>query len=115
MAERAEFKRMSIPQGINVPNGELVYRGHDFAPDPETTIVVNCAGRTRSIIGAQTLINAGLPNRVVALRGGTMGWRLAGLELDHDSDRSYSQLSHAARQEALVAPTTCGNIGALRG
>ena len=97
----AEFKRMSIPQGISVPNGELVYRVHDFAPDPETTVIVNCAGRTRSIIGAQTLINAGLPNRVVALRGGTMGWRLAGLELDHDSDRSYGQLSDAARREAL--------------
>ena len=97
----AEFKQMSIPQGISVPNGELVYHVHDFAPDPETTVVVNCAGRTRSIIGAQTLINAGLPNRVVALRGGTMGWRLAGLELDHNSDRSYSQLSHAARHEAL--------------
>ena len=42
-------------------------------------MVVNCAGRTRSIIGAQSLINAGLPNKVVALRNGTMGYTLAGL------------------------------------
>ena len=97
-----EFKRMSIPNGFNVPNAELVYRVHDFAPDPKTTIVVNCAGRTRSIIGAQTLINAGLPNRIVALRGGTMGWQLAGLKLDHNSERSYGQLSDVARQKALV-------------
>ena len=41
-------------------------------------MVVNCAGRTRSIIGAQSLINAGVPNKVVALRNGTMGWSLAG-------------------------------------
>ena len=97
----AEFNRMSIPQGFSVPNAELVYRVHDFAPDPDTTVVVNCAGRTRSIIGAQTLINAGLPNRVVALRGGTMGWRLAGFQLDNGSERTYGALSDAARRTAL--------------
>lgn len=74
-----EYSRISIPTGINVPGAELVLRARDLAPSPDTTIVVNCAGRTRSIIGAQSLINAGVPNRVVALRNGTMGWHLAGL------------------------------------
>ncbi len=74
-----EYSRISIPTGINVPGAELVLRVHDIAPSPDTTIVVNCAGRTRSIIGAQSLINAGVPNKVVALRNGTMGWHLAGL------------------------------------
>jgi rhodanese-related sulfurtransferase len=74
-----EYRRVSIPTGINVPGAELVLRVHDIAPAPDTTIVVNCAGRTRSIIGAQSLINAGVPNKVVALRNGTMGWHLAGL------------------------------------
>jgi rhodanese-related sulfurtransferase len=54
----------------------------DVAPSPDTLVVVNCAGRTRSIIGAQSLINAGVPNKVVALRNGTMGWTLAGLTCD---------------------------------
>jgi len=76
-----EFHRMSIPGGINVPGGELVYRVRALAPDPETLVVVNCAGRTRSIIGAQSLVHAGIPNPVVALENGTMGWQLAGLEL----------------------------------
>ena len=93
----AEYERMNIPGGISVPNGELVYRVHDFAPDAETTIVVNCAGRTRSIIGAQTLINAGLPNKIVALKGGTMGWTLSGLELENGATRRYEDLSNAAR------------------
>lgn len=75
-----EFSRVSIPTGINVPGAELVLRVHDIVPSPATTIVVNCAGRTRSIIGAQSLINAGVPNKVVALRNGTMGWHLAGLK-----------------------------------
>jgi rhodanese-related sulfurtransferase len=74
-----EYTRVSIPSGINVPGAELVLRVRDIAPSPDTTIVVNCAGRTRSIIGAQSLINAGVPNKVMALRNGTMGWHLAGL------------------------------------
>lgn len=74
-----EYTRVSIPTGINVPGAELVLRVHDIVPSPTTTIVVNCAGRTRSIIGAQSLINAGVPNKVMALRNGTMGWHLAGL------------------------------------
>src|SRR6202034_2917798 len=78
-----EYSRVSIPTGINVPGAELVLRAREIAPSPETMVVVNCAGRTRSIIGAQSLINAGLPNRVVALRNGTIGWTLAGLDLDH--------------------------------
>jgi rhodanese-related sulfurtransferase len=77
-----EYARISIPTGINVPGAELVLHVHDIAPSPDTLIVVNCAGRTRSIIGAQSLINAGVPNKVVALRNGTMGWHLAGLACD---------------------------------
>ena len=83
-----EFRRMNIPGGIDVPGAELVYRLHTLAPDPDTLVVVNCAGRTRSIIGAQSLINAGVPNRVVDLKDGTMGWLLAGLDLEHGQTRS---------------------------
>ena len=79
-----EFRVMSIPGGVCCPGVELVHRVGDAAPDADTTVVVNCAGRTRSIIGAQSLINAGIPNRVTALRNGTMGWHLAGYELAHD-------------------------------
>ncbi len=96
-----EFNRMSIPGAMSVPNAELVYRIHDIAPDPATTVVVNCAGRTRSIIGAQALINAGVPNKVVALKGGTMGWRLAGLTLNHGRAESFPELSAAGRARAL--------------
>jgi rhodanese-related sulfurtransferase len=73
-----EYQRVSIPTGIDVPGAELVLHIRDLAPSPDTIVVVNCAGRTRSIIGAQSLINAGVPNKVVALRNGTMGWSLAG-------------------------------------
>jgi rhodanese-related sulfurtransferase len=90
-----EFRVMSIPGGTCVPGGELVYRIGALAPDPETLVVVNCAGRTRSIMGAQSLINAGIPNRVVALRNGTMGWHLAGLALEHGQTRYLPEVSSA--------------------
>jgi rhodanese-related sulfurtransferase len=82
-----EYATMNIPGSISVPGAELVYRAGRAAPDPETTIVVNCAGRTRSIIGTQSLINAGVPNRVLALRNGTIGWTLAKQDLEHGADR----------------------------
>ncbi|WP_413729998.1 rhodanese-like domain-containing protein [Sodalis sp. RH22] len=78
-----EFYHFSLPGAHSLPNGELAYRIRELAPDPQTLVVVNCAGRTRSIIGAQTLINAGIPNPVVALKNGTMDWLLAGHQLEH--------------------------------
>ncbi|HLJ19266.1 MAG TPA: rhodanese-like domain-containing protein [Stellaceae bacterium] len=85
-----EYRAMNIPGGIDCPGAELLRFAHDVAPSPDTQIVVNCAGRTRSIIGAQSLINAGVPHKVVALRNGTMGWHLAGLELEHGASRRPS-------------------------
>ncbi|QQO19418.1 thiosulfate sulfurtransferase [Bradyrhizobium diazoefficiens] len=82
-----EYATMNIPGSVSVPGAELVLRAGQAAPDPETTIIVNCAGRTRSIIGTQSLINAGVPNKVRALRNGTIGWTLAQHTLDHSSDR----------------------------
>lgn len=77
-----EFQVMRIPGGCCCPNGELALRFDDTVTSAATTVVVNCAGRTRSIIGAQTLIDLGVPNPVVALKNGTQGWALAGLSLD---------------------------------
>ena len=82
-----EYATMNIPGSISVPGAELVLRAGRAAPDPETTIIVNCAGRTRSIIGTQSLINAGVANKVLALRNGTIGWTLAGQDLEHGADR----------------------------
>jgi len=88
-----EYQRVSIPTAVNVPGAELVLRIRDLAPSPQTMVVVNCAGRTRSIIGAQSLINAGVPNKVVALRNGTMGWTLAGFDCDSGKGRRASDVS----------------------
>ncbi|MGQ0654415.1 MAG: rhodanese-like domain-containing protein [Betaproteobacteria bacterium] len=93
----SEYRVMNIPGAADCPGAELVYRVYQAAPRPETLVVVNCAGRTRSIIGAQSLINAGIPNKVVALKNGTMGWHLAGLALE----RGQARMAAAPSAEAL--------------
>ena len=98
-----EYSRVSIPTGINVPGAELVLRAREIVPSPDTMVVVNCAGRTRSIIGAQSLINAGLPNKVVALRNGTMGWSLAGFACDSGKNRRAPDISPPTRDWARQA------------
>jgi len=114
-----EFRRMSIPTGVNVPGGELAYRIADLAPDPATLIVVNCAGRTRSIMGAESLRRAGVPNPVVALRNGTMGWELAGLECERGQTRRYQPGPPATaglaldRARAFAEASSVGVIGPL--
>jgi len=95
-----EYQTMSIPTGISVPGAELVLRARELAPDPATRIIVNCAGRTRSIIGTQSLVNAGLPNPISALRNGTIGWLLAGQTLDHGQARQFAATREATRQLA---------------
>ncbi|KEQ51952.1 rhodanese-like domain-containing protein [Sphingobium chlorophenolicum] len=95
-----EYNTMSIPTGTSVPGAELVLRARTIAPDPDTTIIVNCAGRTRSIIGTQSLVNAGLPNPIFALRNGTIGWTLAGQELETGQTRVAPEVDNRSAEEA---------------
>jgi len=97
-----EYQTMSIPGGVSVPGAELVLRVAELAPDPQTRVIVNCAGRTRSLIGAQSLINAGIPNPVAALRNGTIGWTLAGQTLEHGQQRRFGAVSPATRATAAT-------------
>ena len=96
-----EYINMNIPGSTNVPVSELVYRFFQLRVSPDTLIVVNCAGRTRSLIGAQSLINAGIPNKVAAMRGGTMAWQMAGFDLEHGSTRHAPEPWGANLQKAL--------------
>jgi len=100
-----EHRRATIPGGRSAPNGEVALHIADLAPDPEATIVVHCAGRTRSIVGARLLQRMGYP-KVFDLRNGTMGWMMAGLELETGSTRLELPVPSAesrARAEAFAA------------
>lgn len=82
----SEYQKMTLPNAQSCPNAELGYRLPTLCDDPETTVIVSCAGRTRSIIGAQTLSLLNIPNPVYALRNGTQGWRLSGFDLVHGAE-----------------------------
>jgi rhodanese-related sulfurtransferase len=117
-----EYHTNSIPGAVSVPGAELVYRFQGLVPSPETLVVVNCGGRTRSIIGAQALISAGVPNRVCTLQNGTMGWHLGGYEVVRGATRKPPAVSPEQRatararaeQLAAVAGVTTIDAATLR-
>lgn len=79
-----EFERSHVPGATSVPGGELPAYVTRLQAAPENagaTLVVNCAGRTRSILGADVLIRMGLDN-VYALDNGTAAWSLSGHALE---------------------------------
>ncbi|MDR6714931.1 rhodanese-related sulfurtransferase [Pseudomonas hunanensis] len=110
-----EYQTMSIPGGISVPGAELVLRVAELAPNPCTQVIVNCAGRTRSIIGTQSLLNAGIANPVAALRNGTIGWTLAGQQLAHGQQQRFAEVSESTRSNAAQqARKVADQAGVLR-
>ncbi len=95
-----EHHKMTIPGSTCCPNAELPYRIASMVKNSRTKIIVNCAGRTRSILGAQTLINFGIPNPVYALENGTQGWYLSDLQLEYGSPLQYPDTVDAAQLPA---------------
>ncbi len=110
----AEFEKLSIPTAQSVPAGELVLRVRDIASDPRTLVVVHCAGCSQSIIGAQSLIDAAIPNRVVALRHGTIGWTLAGLPVVHGRTAALSAVRPSRAREAAAAARRVADLAGVR-
>jgi rhodanese-related sulfurtransferase len=109
-----EYQTMCIPTATSVPGAELALRVPLLAPQPQTLVIVNCAGRTRSIIGTQSLINAGLPNPVAALRNGTIGWTLAGQKLDRGQQRCFVAAPEAAGVEIAAKARAVANKAGVR-
>jgi rhodanese-related sulfurtransferase len=107
-----EYNTMSIPRGRSCPGGELLYRIFEAVPSPKTTVVVNCAGRTRSIVGTQSLINSGIPNKVVALRNGTIGWTLEDFALEtKKTERVPRPSTEASKKARLYAESWAEHVG----
>src|SRR4030095_10079895 len=94
-----EYRRFCIPGGVNVPGGDLILWAEALRRKPETPVVINCAGRTRSIIGTAVLLRLGL-NNVRALKNGTMGWVLAGVGLESAPARVAATASDESRGHA---------------
>lgn len=110
----SEYQKMSIPGSICCPNGELSTRIDQLVKDELTPVVVNCAGRTRSIVGAQTLIDLGIKNPVYALENGTQGWMLADLPLEHGQTRRYPEETAVPDERVCRARAMAERSGATR-
>lgn len=106
----SDYRKMTLPGALSLPNGEFLYRFAALGLPGDQPIVIHCAGRTRGLIGAQSLINAGIRNPVYALENGTQGWVLSGRELSRGNspaplpDLTEAQLAQGARlAEDLIA------------
>ncbi|MFF0818453.1 rhodanese-like domain-containing protein [Rhodococcus sp. NPDC003318] len=95
-----EFTAGHVPGAVGVPGAELLLRFADVVPSPDTHVVVSCAGLPRAIIGAQTLIDAGVPNRVSYLHDGTKAWKEENLDLETGATAVYGPVDEAGRQRA---------------
>ena len=112
-----EYRRFCIPGGQSMPGGELALRITDVTADldPDTTVVVNCAGRTRSIIGTRILQRMGIDREIVGLKNGTSGWVLAGYELESGADRDrLPAVSEAGRAAAEEYAARCASEDGVR-
>lgn len=78
-----------IPGAIHVPGGDLIRTMPLLVADKSRQVVIHCGGRTRGIIAAQALINAGVSNPVAVLANGTMGWHLCGYPLEKGQARDF--------------------------
>jgi rhodanese-related sulfurtransferase len=92
-----EYTRNHVPGAVNVPGAELLLRYTEVVPSAKTQVVVSCAGLPRAILGAQTLIDAGVPNAVAYLDDGTAAWRRAGWELEEGLTSRYGRATERSR------------------
>ncbi len=109
-----EYSKEHVPGAVSVPGAELVLRFKDLVPSPTTKVLVSCAGLPRAILGAQTLIDAGVPNFVAYLDDGTKGWTNAGLTLETGKTAAYGEASAEARRFAEAHIATLAQHDALR-
>jgi rhodanese-related sulfurtransferase len=108
-----EYSKEHVPGAVSVPGAELVLRFKDLVPSPSTTVLVSCAGLPRAILGAQTLIDAGVPNFVAYLDDGTKGWTNAGLALETGKTAAYGEASDEAKSFAKDHIATLARHDAL--
>ncbi len=88
----AEYRLFTIPDSSSLPNS-LLLANMDALKNTGEPVLLHCAGRTRSIIGACTLKAAGYDGPYAIFRGGTQAWQLDGLEREFDADRVFAKES----------------------
>lgn len=104
----AEYESGHVPGSIPAPGGEILARFHHLGLSPDVRVILTCAGRSRAVLGAQTLIDAGVPNPISTLDFGTHGWTDLGQPLSKGPEVPLAVLqpadiAHARNALASVA------------
>ncbi|MDA0987528.1 MAG: rhodanese-like domain-containing protein [Bacteroidetes bacterium] len=88
---KQEYEKFTLPFSKQCSGGELpAYLESNYT---DKDIIIHCAGRTRSIVAYQTLLDFNVKNKKFVLNGGTQNWVLNGLE------RAYKYKSDLAQNK----------------
>ena len=90
-----EYNRFTLPSSINLPNS-LLLANMERLNNHADLVLLHCAGRTRSIIGAHTIKAAGYSGNFGIFRGGTQAWELDGFAREHGASRTMAANTESA-------------------
>ncbi len=98
--EQNEWDESHIEAALHVPQGELVERLDEVAPDSSERLLLHCRTDNRSSKMAEELAELGYDN-VAVVEGGIVAWEGAGLPTKSDSGLSKEQRMRYSRHTLL--------------
>ncbi|MEQ8717583.1 MAG: molybdopterin-synthase adenylyltransferase MoeB [Acidimicrobiales bacterium] len=108
--EADEFEQGSIPGAVFIPRGQLESNIENRIGDKDATVVIHCAGGTRSAFAAETLTQLGYSD-VVSMAGGFNKWKDEGR--DWKVPRTLDPAQRNRYQRHLLLPEV-GEEGQLK-
>lgn len=81
--EESEYAADHLPGAIHLGKGIIERDVENRVPDPDTPVVLYCAGGFRSVLAADNLQKMGY-TQVLSMNGGVRGWREKGFPLTKD-------------------------------
>ncbi|CAN5741778.1 molybdopterin-synthase adenylyltransferase MoeB [soil metagenome] len=99
--EPDEYEQGAIPGAMHIPRGQLESSIEGRVPDHDTSLIVHCAGGTRSAFAAKTLTELGYSD-VVSVAGGFNKWKDEGR--DWASPRTLDPGQRNRYQRHLLLP-----------
>ena len=94
-----EYNRFTLPSSVNLPNSLLLANMEQLGHNADM-VLLHCAGRTRSIIGAHTIKAAGYRGDFGIFRGGTQAWEIDGFTREHGANRTIGENIESAESVA---------------
>ncbi|MFK7989996.1 MAG: molybdopterin-synthase adenylyltransferase MoeB [Sandaracinaceae bacterium] len=98
--EKDEYRQGFIPGAVHIPRGFLEMQAEGKLPDKAATIVLYCAGGTRSAFAAHTLAGIGYEN-VESANPGFGRWKDVGFPTERPPELSTAQLERYSRHLLL--------------